>query len=110
MLLPLTSAPKHIYASDYSDHEFVALCFSPQLATPLGKGEWRLNISLMDDPMFTIRINHVLDQLTYQFDHSLSHLSKQEKWERVKHKIKKLWITIGIMQLRIKRKDEQQLE
>lgn len=105
ILIPLTSEPKHTYASDFSDDEMVAIRFSPQPATPLGKGEWRLNISFMDDPMFTTVINHVLDQLAYQHDHSFAHVSKQEKWGRTKHKIKNSVYHLALCLQNLRRKN-----
>ena len=94
-LQPLTSAPLHFF-SPFSDHDLIGTTFSPTPSTSIGKGVWRLNTSLLDNEDFRSGLDRALNQCAYQLQTCFRALSNQEKWDKVKKKIKNFCVTASI--------------
>jgi hypothetical protein len=94
-LQPLTSAPQHFF-SPFSDHDLIGTTFSPAPSTSIGKGVWRLNTSLLDSEDFRLGLDQALDRCAYQLHTCFRGLSSQEKWDKVKKKIKNFCVTASI--------------
>lgn len=93
--LPLhsqVSDPQQTCVPQYSDHDMLALTFTPALSPKIGRGSWRMNTKLLNSSRF-------LEELTEHLSRASGRRrseNAQQHWDRVKKKIKAFSITASI--------------